>query len=399
MNVRASLRIVRSLSALAALLALVSGCAGSGAGRPAPPTPPAASADLAAGEPACENDVLTGFSELLVVTPHPDDEVLGFAGLIDAYLDQGKRVRVVVSSDGDAYCDACRFWKSGSVRGPTCSAADLSNFATSEIDSFAEVRRSESSAALDILGAPAPIFLGYPDTGLAAAWANHQSGDLDAPLRRSDFSRCTDCETCAGGYGEGPATELSAATLVASLEELIGGSATDALVATTHRLDGHGDHAGLGQLVETVNASLEQPRAIAFGVIHAHTPKDQTHPDCWYPQPTAPICPCADQDRAAADPEWLASVRSVRLRPDLPAHLPDDADYGEETQLCLAEDLVRGKDARKLAAVNAYASQLGFAAREGELPPGLGGLIDCNGYLISFVRRTEAFFLMRPDAE
>ncbi|HVS14374.1 MAG TPA: PIG-L family deacetylase [Thermoanaerobaculia bacterium] len=385
------LRVAGSASVVLVGSRLATGCAG-GADRLALPA-----TDVTAATPSCDNEELTAFSELLVIAPHPDDEVLGFAGLIDAYVAQGKPVGIVVTTDGDAYCEACRFWKSGSMRGPTCSAEELSSFATPGIDSFAEVRRGESRAGLEILAAPAPIFLGYPDTGLAAAWRNHQAARHDQPLRRSDFSGCADCETCPGGYGEGPVTELSAATLVDSLTELLGGTDDDALVATTHWLDGHGDHAGLGRLVEAVNDGLERKRAIAFGVIHAHTPKEMAHPDCWYPQPAAPVCPCADQDRAAADPDWLASLRSHRLRPDLPARLPDDADYGDESQLCLDERLYDGAGAKKLAAVRAYRSQLGFLAREGELRPGVGGLMDCSGYLISFVRRTEAFVLRRAN--
>jgi hypothetical protein len=46
--------------------------------------------------------------------------------------------------------------------------------------------------------------------------------------------------------------------------------------------------------------------------------------------------------------------------------------------------------------VRAYASQLGRLAREGSHPAALEGIIDCNGYLMSFVRRTEMFVLVRP---
>jgi len=347
-------------------------------------------------DPECDNDVLVGYDGLLVVTPHPDDEVLGFAGLMSAYLAQGKPVEVVVTTDGDAYCEACRFWKSSSTRGPTCTAEELSNLGTPEADSFAEVRRGESSTAIAIVGAPAATFLGYPDTGLAAAWRNSEAGELDKPLRRSDFSMCDSCETCSGGYGEGPETDLSAATLTASLTERLAAVPADTLVATTHWLDGHGDHAALGNFVKSLNAGLDAPHPVAYGVIHAHTPKSTAHPDCWYPAPGAPLCPCMDEDCANQDPQWVARQREYRFRPDWPAALPDDADYGEERQLCLEEKLYQGDDAVKLAAVNSYKSQLGFLAREGSHPQNLDGMIDCNGYLISFVRRTEAFVLTEP---
>src|SRR5688500_8619230 len=70
---------------------------------------------------SCDNEALTAHPALLVLAPHPDDEALGFTGLIDAYLQAGKPVTVVVVTDGDAYCDACRFWKSSTMTGPMCN--------------------------------------------------------------------------------------------------------------------------------------------------------------------------------------------------------------------------------------------------------------------------------------
>jgi LmbE family N-acetylglucosaminyl deacetylase len=350
-------------------------------------------------DPSCANDSLTSYDALLVLAPHPDDEVLGFSGLITSYLAQGKPVEVVVVTDGDAYCDACRFWKSGTVSGETCSAADLSNFSTEAVDSFAEIRRGESTTAMEILGFGPPTFLGYPDTGLAAAWANLEADAPERRLRRSDFSMCEACETCAGGYGEGPETELTATSLREALTERIAGGSERTLIATTHWLDGHGDHAALGNFVKSINDELDSPRSTAFAVIHAHTPNGAPHPDCWYPGPRALACPCFDEECASQDPGWLAALRDYRFRPEWPGGLPDDTDYGEEAHLCLPEEMYLGDDAKKLAAVRSYASQLGFAAREGSVPPELGGIMDCNGYLISFVRRTEAFaYVERPAA-
>ncbi len=344
----------------------------------------------------CDTDALTAFDGLLVLAPHPDDETLAFGGLVTAFMRQHKPVRVVVATDGDAYCEACRFWKSGSVRGPVCTALDLSNFATPEVDSFAEVRRGESAAAAAILGRRAPEFLGYPDTGLAAAWLNSRRGENDTPLRRSDFSACADCETCPGGYGAGPETSLTAATLAKTLSVLLAESSPNTLVATTHWLDGHGDHSGLGNFVKTLNDRLASPRAVVYAVVHAYSPKNTSHGDCWYPAPQALLCPCADEPRAAADPTFIADLRSHRFLPDQPAALPDDAPYGEARQLCLPEELYRGEGATKLAAVRAYRSQLGTLARSGEVPKRLDAIIDCNGYLIAFVRSTEAFVLTSP---
>lgn len=58
-------------------------------------------ADLAL--PAAELDtILQGRSHLMVLAPHPDDEVFGCGGLIQRALAAGKKVDVVVVTDGDA---------------------------------------------------------------------------------------------------------------------------------------------------------------------------------------------------------------------------------------------------------------------------------------------------------
>jgi LmbE family N-acetylglucosaminyl deacetylase len=300
---------------------------------PACADPTAAAAPARPADPVCANAELTAFDGLLVLAPHPDDETLGFAGLVAAYRALGKPVEVVVTTDGDAYCEACRFWKTSSVTGATCDAADLSNFATPEADSFGEVRRGESRASAAIQGLPAPRFLGYPDTGLAAAWKNFEAGELEKPLRRSDFSHCASCESCTGGYGEGPDSGLSATTLTTALDERLAAVSARTLVATTHPLDGHGDHAGLGNFVRLLNDRLAVPHPVAFAVIHAHTRKDAAHPDCWYPAPRAIACPCMDGSCASADPGWVRALQRHRFRPDWPAALPDDMDYGRERQL------------------------------------------------------------------
>jgi LmbE family N-acetylglucosaminyl deacetylase len=333
---------------------------------------------------SCDNEVLTAYPALLVIAPHPDDETLGFAGLIDAYLRAGKPVSVVVVTDGDAYCEACRFWKNSSVAGPMCTSEELSD--------FGDVRRSESAAAAAILGLRPPRFLRYPDTGLAAAWRNLDQHKTGEPLRRSDFSGCTSCETC--GYGEGPRTTLTAETLTDSLRELIAAAPGGALIATTHWLDGHPDHAALGKFVRRLNDEHASPHPVAYAVIHAYT-KNTAGSDCWYPAPAAPVCPCMnDEATALADAGWIARSAGHRFRPSMPATLPHDAEYGEEQHFCLPERLWLGDDAVKLQAVRAYASQLGRVARTGSHPAALDGIIDCSGYLTSFVRRTETFVLV-----
>lgn len=347
-------------------------------------------------EPTCNNKELTAYDGLLVFAPHPDDESLAFSGLASAYREQGKRVEVVVVTDGDAFCDACTFWKTGSTQGETCSAKDLANFETAAVDSFAEVRRTESTAAAAHLGLPPPTFLGYPDTGIATALRNIADKKPDQPLRRSDFSGCKSCWSCDAGGG--PVTKLTAATLLADLQRRIAATSERTLLATTHPLDLHPDHAGLAQLVDQINRAQRKPRAIATAVIHAATPKIMPLSNCHYPAPAASDCFCSNERCADADPTWATRQAIKRFHPDWPAELPSDADYGKPSQLCLPERLYRGDQAAKLKAVRSHGTQIGLVRQTGTLAPARMGLMDCAGYLTSFVHRTEVFVLNDPRA-
>jgi LmbE family N-acetylglucosaminyl deacetylase/glycosyltransferase involved in cell wall biosynthesis len=83
---------------------------------------------------------------LLVLAPHPDDEVIGCGGLVALHLREGRKVQVVVATDGGAAGDARQ-------------------------------RETESRAALASLGDAEIEFLHFPDRGLA------ESGGFAAALR------------------------------------------------------------------------------------------------------------------------------------------------------------------------------------------------------------------------
>lgn len=91
---------------------------------------------------------LVGWRHLVVVAPHPDDEVLGVGGLIALARAQGLPVTVVTVTDGE-----------GSHPGsPTYSPAEL-----------ADLRALESRRAAAELGVDAPLQLGVEDGKVAAA--------------------------------------------------------------------------------------------------------------------------------------------------------------------------------------------------------------------------------------
>jgi hypothetical protein len=107
------------------------------------------------GLPAAD---FTGWSRVLVLAAHPDDEVLGVGGTIALLAAAGTRLRLVSVTDGEA-----------SHPGHPDPAA------------LATRRAAETASALRVLGAQATdvIRLGFPDTGVAA-----REDDLAALLPR-----------------------------------------------------------------------------------------------------------------------------------------------------------------------------------------------------------------------
>jgi LmbE family N-acetylglucosaminyl deacetylase len=102
--------------------------------------------------------ILTGGDRILILAPHPDDETLATAGLLQRAQAVGSEVRVLFVTDGEnnpwAQRATERRWRIG--------AADR--------ERWGERRRGEALAALACLGVSTwqTGFLGYPDQGLQA---------------------------------------------------------------------------------------------------------------------------------------------------------------------------------------------------------------------------------------
>jgi LmbE family N-acetylglucosaminyl deacetylase len=97
-------------------------------------------------------------ASIVVFAPHPDDEVIGCAGIIMQALARGARVKVVAITSGDGF---------------SAAAAGLAHKAVDQVgrdDFFAlsRFRQIQSRTALGILGGKADdlILLGYPDGDL-----------------------------------------------------------------------------------------------------------------------------------------------------------------------------------------------------------------------------------------
>lgn len=99
----------------------------------------------AEGLPFARIGDLLPVSGTVILAPHPDDESLGCGGLLAALAARGEAARVVVMTDGARS-------HPGSRRYPP--------------DRLRALRQAEACEALELLGQPEPVFLGWPDGGL-----------------------------------------------------------------------------------------------------------------------------------------------------------------------------------------------------------------------------------------
>jgi LmbE family N-acetylglucosaminyl deacetylase len=104
-------------------------------------------------------------TRLLVIAPHPDDESLAAAGLIQRVHDAGGVVRVVVMTSGDALIQGVEL------------ADHTTNPTATEFRRYGHRRERETTSAMAGLGLdPSHLtFLGFPDDGLCLLASRYQS--------------------------------------------------------------------------------------------------------------------------------------------------------------------------------------------------------------------------------
>jgi len=95
---------------------------------------------------------------VVVFAPHPDDEVIGCAGVIQQALARGARVTVVDITSGDGFDAAAA----------AVTHKSVDRVGTEDFLALSRLRQTQSRNALEILGGKADslIILGYPDGDL-----------------------------------------------------------------------------------------------------------------------------------------------------------------------------------------------------------------------------------------
>jgi LmbE family N-acetylglucosaminyl deacetylase len=184
---------------------------------------------------------LNGIHRLLVIAPHPDDETLGAAGIIQQAIAAGIDVKVIVVTNGD-----------GQALAPLALHLDLLPRPKDYI-ADGKQRQTETVNSLRTLGLPSNSikFLDYPDGQLNQLWLDNW---LTACPLRARYTRST-----RSPYPQSNLVEKSycGKNLIDEFQATLYGFKPD-LILLPHPNDEHADHRATTSFM-MMALSLEKP--------------------------------------------------------------------------------------------------------------------------------------------
>lgn len=219
---------------------------------------------------------LQASDRILVLVPHPDDDILSTAGTIQQALEKGLPVEVVFFTNGDYNETSFALYRKEI------------NLTTAESFRLGETRREEAIAAQGILGVQPEqiIFLGYPDGGGLEIFEKHW-GDSQ-PYRALLSGETSVFYT----FAQTPSAPFKGESIEADLKQVL----TDfrpTKIFTSHPGDVHPDHQTLPLFLQIALWDLEnqlQPEVYYFITHYGRWPQPRGY------QPEHPLEPPAQYD-------------------------------------------------------------------------------------------------------
>ncbi len=188
-------------------------------------------------------------TSLLVVSPHPDDETLCCAGVIQRVVAAGGRASIVWLTSGDgSELDSLLIERSLRVK-------------PARMRDLAHKRMREARAAAAILGVPPArqFFLGYPDGGLLTLLTGH----FTVPYR----SRFTGADSVPYPDAVSPGHPYTGASLERDFALVLDRVRPTLVLAPSPR-DQHPDHRAAGILTLQVLSRRRELDTARFWIVH-----------------------------------------------------------------------------------------------------------------------------------
>jgi LmbE family N-acetylglucosaminyl deacetylase len=239
-------------------------------------------------------------TSLLVVAPHPDDEVLCCAGIIQRVLQSGGHASVVWITSGDA------------------SELDLlvierSLFVQPEkLRDLARKRTAEARAAAAQLGiaADGQIFLGYPDRGVLSLLTDHYATPY--------FSKYNGASAVPYDSALSPGQPYTGISLESDFDSVLERVKPTLILAPSPR-DAHTDHMGSGILALRAMARRGELNRLRYWIVHGGEtwplPRGFHPALALSPSPRSKgLAPASFELTAAEETRKLAALRCYRTQ-------------------------------------------------------------------------------------
>lgn len=230
-------------------------------------SPPAMASGISALDPVVKDD------RILILAPHPDDEAIACAGVIQEALKKGAKLKIVYLTNGDHNQLAFIVYEKRLV------------FRKGEFIHMGEVRRQEAQKAMAGLGMNQEdlIFLGYPDFGTFAMFTRYWASKKPFKSLLTRMTKVPYPDNYSYGRDYIPQNILS------DLENIIGDYRPNKIFVS-HPADTNGDHRSLNLFLSIalwdLEGKIKRPRVYAYLVHHTDWPdKRKYHPDLDMPVP------------------------------------------------------------------------------------------------------------------
>lgn len=193
--------------------------------------------------------------DILVFAPHPDDEALGCAGMIYNESKKGRKVKVVLLTNGDADIE---FWEKLHNRKPT----------NEDMREHGRIRQRETISAMALLDIREKdiLFLGYPDNGLQEILSSENYTEIK-PFK----SKFTGLTRTAYENSYHKNASYCKMNLIGDVKDILN-QYTPRKVFVTHPLDGHDDHRASGEMIRDVVKQVKKPIYL-YGYYISYAPR------------------------------------------------------------------------------------------------------------------------------